>query len=385
MDYATRLDTLRRRMDEAGVDLVYLTRGANLFYLTGIRRQIEHGTDHNAYGDWATGGFIGRRGGLVLLAPRMGGGFYVEEARDKPWIDQVRLIDESEAPLDVLRDTLAGFAGPIDAVALDDRAWAQTVLGLRSLLRDARFSLASELIAPMRMIKTDQEIAAMRRASELADRVFERVVPMLRPGVTELEIAREVDYQFVSLGAEYTSFETGIIIVGPEGGSWEGQTRATAGRALRPGDSLMFDFGCVLDGYCSDFGRSAFVGEPPAEYTRVHALVLEAQRAGIAAMRADAITARDVNAIARRIIADAGYDAAFTHRLGHGIGVTVHEPPFLDVVDETVLRRNMCFTVEPSVLVAGRFGNRVEDVVVVTDSGGEVLNRASHELTVIDV
>jgi Xaa-Pro dipeptidase len=347
MDYQRRLATFRQRMDAAGVDLVYLTRGANLFYLAGVRRQ------------------------------------YVNEAEGKPWIDEVRLIQESETPLEVMTQTVAKF-GPIDHVALDERAWARTSGTLDALLPDARFSLVSDLINPMKMIKDADEIAAMRRASALADQVFELVIPKLKSGVSELEIVTEVDYQFLKNGAEFTSFPTSIYVIGPEEpGAWPGESHG-GGRRLRPGDSLMFDFGCVLDGYCSDFGRSVYVGEPPPEYRRVHDAVLEAQRVAIDAMKSGQITASELNAKGRKVIADAGYDEGFTHRLGHAIGVTVHEPPFLDVMDHTVLQTGMMFTIEPSVLQRGKFGNRVEDVVMVTENGGEVLNRARHDLTVVE-
>ncbi len=383
MDYQQRLDTFRQRMEAAGVDLVYLTRGANLFYLTGVRRQYDHGTDHNAYGDWACGAYMGRNGGLILIGPRMGGSFYVAEAEGKPWIADVRLIQESETPLDIMSQTVAKF-GKVDHVALDERTWARTSGTLDSLLPDARFSLVSDLISPMKMIKDADEISAMRRASALADKVFDLVIPKLKSGVSELDITTEVDYQFLKNGAEFTSFPTGVYIIGPdEAGAWPGESHG-GGRVLRPGDSLMFDFGCVLDGYCSDFGRSVFVGEPPTEYRRVHETVLEAQRVAIQAMKSGQITASELNAKARKVIADAGYDEGFTHRLGHAIGVTVHEPPFLDVMDHTVLQTGMMFTIEPSVMQRGNFGNRVEDVVMVTETGGEVLNSARHDLTVVE-
>ena len=382
MDYPRRLAAFRERMGEAGVDLVYLPRGANLFYLTGVRRHYDHGTDHNAYGDWATGAYLGRRGGLTLLGPRMGGTFYLDEAEGKPWIEAVRLIQEAEQPLEVMRQTLAAFE-PVRSLALDERTWARTDEALRGLLPEARVSLVSDLINPLRMIKDDEELAAMRAASALADKVFALVAPQLRLGASELEITQEVDYQFLLNGAESTSFQTGVYIIGPEqSGAWPNESRG-GGRRLRPGDSLMFDFGCVLDGYCADFGRCAYAGEPSAEYLRVHELVLQSQQAGIDALRAGERTTAEVNAIARRVLEEAGYGDAFTQRLGHGIGVTVHEPPFLDVTDQTILRPNMVFTVEPSVLLRGKFGNRVEDVVVVTEHGGERLNSAPHALTVI--
>ncbi|MCM8748155.1 Xaa-Pro peptidase family protein [Thermomicrobiaceae bacterium CFH 74404] len=383
MDFRRRIDALQARMEQAGVDLVCLTRGANLFYLTGIRRPLEHGTDHNAYGDWASIALVGRRDGVVVLAPRMGGSFYSEEAQGKPWVREVRLILESEDPAAVLRSAVQAVAGSPRRVALDERLWARTALELRQFLPEATFSLASDLMAPLRMIKDEEEIAAMRRAAALADQVFEAVARQLVPGVTELEVALEIERQFALLGAEYTSFETGVFFIGGGEPGREGTTRSSTGRRLRHGDSVMFDFGCVLDGYCSDFGRCAFVGEPPEEYRRVHALVLQAQAEAMSAMRAGQVTAAEVNAIARRVIEEAGYGEGFTHRLGHGIGVTVHEPPYLDVVDQTVLQANMTFTVEPSVVVPGRFGNRVEDVVLVTERGGQSLNRAPHNLVIV--
>jgi Xaa-Pro aminopeptidase len=380
MDFAGRLARLRERMEAASIDLVYLTLGANLFYLAGIRRRLEHGTDHNAYGDWACGAYIGRTGGITLLTPRMGGTYFQNEAVEKPWINAVRHIQESEAPLDVLAQTISAF-GPIRRIALDDRAWAQQSMAIRSLLPDAEYTLTSALIAPMRAIKDDEELAAMRRASEMADLVFARTVPILQLGVTEFEVAREVDYQFQLAGAEYTSFETGVTFTGGTGPA--AGTVRSGQRRLQPGDSITFDFGCVLDGYCSDFGRSAFAGEPTAEYLTVHATVLAAQKEAMKAMRAGRCTGAEANAIARKVIADAGYDAGFTHRLGHGIGVTVHEPPWLDVIEQGLLQERMCFTVEPSIRVPGRLGNRVEDVVLVTADGGVALNQAPHDLVVV--
>ncbi len=384
MDYSGRLTAVCQRMDEAGVDLVFLKPGANLFYLAGVRRQLEHATDHNAYGDWIAGGFIGRNGELTILAPRMGGRFFESEAANKPWINRVRLIQEAEDPLAVLRETVSALAPSVSSIAVDDRSWSQTAIALQELFPQARLSRASSLVMPMRMIKDADEVAAMRRSSEVADEVWARIVPFLKVGLSEYDVAREVDHQFALLGAEYTSFVTGITFYGPSGISKHGALRASQERTLQPGDSITFDFGCVFDGYCSDFGRSAFVGEPNQEYRRVHELVLEAQAAGMQAMVSGQATGAEVNAIARKVIADAGYDAHFTHRLGHAIGVTVHEIPTLDVVDQTVLQTNMMFTVEPSVFIPGRLGNRVEDVVMVTETGGVALNRASHALAIVE-
>jgi Xaa-Pro aminopeptidase len=283
-----------------------------------------------------------------------------------------------------MRQVITELAGSVGHVALDDHAWFETSVALQKILPKGRFSAASTFIAPMRMIKDGDEIEVMRRAARICDEAFQNTLPILKPGVSEFDVAREIDYQFQKAGADYTSFESNISFVSPKAGSSQTLLRTSLGRKLEPGDSVTFDVGCVLEGYCSDFGRSAYVGEPPEEYRRIHSIVLEAQAAAIPAMKAGQITASGANAIARAVIAEAGYDAGFTHRLGHGIGISLHEPPFLDAVNDTVLQAGMTFTVEPSIRVPGQFGNRVEDIVLVTENGGEVFNRYSHDLVIVE-
>jgi Xaa-Pro aminopeptidase len=146
---------------------------------------------------------------------------------------------------------------------------------------------------------------------------------------------------------------------------------------------VAFDFGCIYQGYASDFGRTAFAGDPPAEYLRMHKLVTDAQRAAMDVMIAGQISAAKANEAARRVIEQGGYGAEFNHRLGHGIGVTVHEPPFLDLVDPTILQDGMTFTVEPSIRIPGGYHNRVEDVVLVTPTGGVSLYQTGRQLYLV--
>jgi Xaa-Pro aminopeptidase len=231
------------------------------------------------------------------------------------------------------------------------------------------------------MIKDEEEIAVMRHAAHIADRVLAVVLPLLKASLTERDVALEVDAQMVRLGAEGPSFTTNVFMMGP--GEARDVSEKVSGRPLVEGLSLSFDFGCVYEGYCSDFGRTVFIGEPSAEFWRAYDLVIAAHDEAIRAMKSGQITAEGANAVARKVLDDAGLGAHFRHRLGHGIGLDVHEGPFLTAGDTTVLQAGIAFTVEPSIFWPGHIGARIEDVVIVRPQGGEVLNEAGSALHVV--
>jgi len=223
----------------------------------------------------------------------------------------------------------------------------------------------------------------MRKAGEITDKVYGEVVDTLRVGVSELEVANEIDYRFRLHGAEQSSFVTAVKFRSPKNpwGLWG--SGGPEPRLLEEGDTISFDFGCVYKGYCSDFGRTVYVGDPPDKVRRIHDVVVEAQAAAIERMAGGEVTATQLDSVARGIVERAGYGPNFVHRLGHGIGVTVHEPPYLYLPDDTVLRESMTFTVEPSILLFGEWSARVEDVVMVTKKGGAPFSNYSKELTTI--
>ena len=381
MDFKGRLSRAREEMRERGVGLMYLRRGAKLWYLAGIRRRGPEMTDHNTYGDYVQGAYIGAEEGFVLVGPRMGSAAWVNEAEGKPWVDELRIIDESETPEQVLEDVLKGFDVE-GGVMVDERAWAHASLLIRKNLPGSEISLASEIIDPMKMIKDDDEIARMKKAGEITDKVYGEVVKYLKVGLKEEDVAHEVDYQFTKHGSEQNSFVTGVRFRSPKRPSRPHASRATS-RTLQEGDAVTFDFGGVYQGYCSDFGRTVYVGDPPAKVREIHDTVMAAQAAAIERMVDGTITAQGLDRVARGLIEDKGYGECFGHRLGHGIGVTVHEPPFLYIPDETVLRKGMTFTVEPSILLPDSWAARVEDVVMVTEEGGVPFSNYHKELTTI--
>jgi Xaa-Pro aminopeptidase len=382
MDYEGRLSRVRETMREKGITLMYLRRGANLFYITGIKRKGPELTDSNSYGDLIHGAYITLKGGITIVAPRMGGSGWQKAVEGKPWITSVRIIDESEHPKEVLREVIGQLNIRGKGVAIEERTWGSTVLLFRQVMPYSKLSNANEIIEPMRMIKDKDEIEVMKKAGEITDRVYGKVVDSLERGQTEIEVASLIDYEFKKQGAEYNSFVTGVRFRSPNHPWVLGESPDTP-RVLEDGDTISFDFGCVYKGYCSDFGRTVYVGEPPAKVREIHDLVMTAQSTSIESMKAGELTCEQLDSVARGIIERGGYGDNFVHRLGHGIGLTVHEPPYLYIPDSTMLAEGMTFTIEPSILLFGEWSARVEDVVMVTKTGGVTFSNFHKDLTTI--
>ncbi len=265
-------------------------------------------------------------------------------------------------------------------LAVSGRMWAKSLFLFKKIQPELELVDASEFIASMRAVKDEEEIALMKEAGKVTDRVFASVLKRLQMGMTAYDIAREVDHQIMLHGGEGVSFHTGITIAGDVVDEFDGEN---GNRTLLPGTMVAFDFGIVLNGYVSDFGRTVFCGKPDEQIERYHDLVMKSQSAAIQEMKSGQITASELNQLSRDVLAEEGADEYFTHRLGHGIGIDVHEPPFLYELDHTVLRSGMCFTIEPSIRIDEQVAVRVEDVVQVTKQSGVPFSNFSRELLVI--
>lgn len=229
---------------------------------------------------------------------------------------------------------------------------------------------AERLVAGIRSIKEAREVEAIGRALQLAEIVLCDVVAEIRPGMTELQVAARLDYECRTRGASAMAFDT-IVAAGAGGALPHARPSDTV---LREGDLLVVDFGCVVDGYCSDITRAVVVGDELAgDWQEIHAAVDEARAAAVAAIR-PGVAGSDVDAAAREVLSHRGLGEYFNHSLGHGVGLEVHEGPRLSARSEDVLAAGMVVTVEPGVYLSGRGGIRLEDMVVVTDDGGERLN-----------
>ena len=234
------------------------------------------------------------------------------------------------------------------------------------------------LVEELRMVKSAAELALIRRSVELNSQAFEAAVRRVRPGMTERDLAAEIEYRMRRLGAEKPSFET--IVAGGRRSALPHAQPTTA--PLRTGQLVVVDMGAFVDGYASDMTRMLFLGTPGARVKRVYAAVLEAQLAGIDAVRAG-VAAWKVDAAVRRVLRAHGFERAFVHSTGHGLGLEIHEPPRLGKRDKTILQPGMAVTVEPGVYIEGFGGIRIEDTVEVTATGCKSLTPTSKELRVI--
>jgi Xaa-Pro dipeptidase len=379
--YNARLQRFQALL-QGKADVAFIPISADLHYLTGVPRDIPNFGVTMHPGAWAEGAWLSPAQPPILVLPRMSAEFgNLASVKGV----QLRVMGDWDDPFAVVQDILRQFnAGSTPRIAIGERAHAETVAALHTFVPGATFSNATHLLRSLRAVKDADEIAIMRKAGEITEAAFADVLKQLKHGMTELDIISEVDYQMRRHGSLGPSFTTSMYNSGPHTPLLFGQREETWKRTLTAPVSLLFDFGAVYDGLCYDYGRTVSFGAPSAEQQRVYDLVMASQRAGIAAMKAGAVTTTQVDAAARKVIADAGYGEAFRHRLGHGIGMDVHEPPFLTAGDETPIQEGMMFTVEPSITQFDTFSARVEDVVVARPGGGEPLTTGYQDLIVIE-
>ena len=378
-DYSTRLARVQAQMADQGVDLLFLSRSANLHYITGIAREEPNFGNTIYPGEWLTGAWIPQQGAPILTLPRMLASFHMGGVDG---VD-VRVLADAGDPTEMVRDVLRALAvGETPTVAVEDRSWAELVLKLQHLRPGATFTLASTLIMPLRMIKDEAEIAIMRKAGEITEAAYQATLANLRHGMNTLDLTTEVQYQMKKHGAKTESFVTSFYNMGPHYPFAFHNRDEMLLVPLEPPVAISYDMGGVYEGYCYDFGRSVYFGEPDAEYRRVYELVIGAQAAGIGALKAGN-SCEMADAAARQVIVEGGYGEAFMHRLGHAIGMDVHETPFLAAGDSTLLQPGMCFTAEPSIFIPHKLGCRVEDVVVVRSGVGEPLTTGLKSLHVV--
>jgi len=361
-DMVSRKVSLIKLMKEKGVKAIVLSPSMNLLYTTGF---------NTFQGERLLVSVFDESGEVIFIVPRL----YEEEVKEKAVFDRIITWDDSEDPGDIL-DALCrekGYMGSI--VAIEDTMWFNAFEKIYEKFVQAGFIKASGIIGEMRKHKTADEAEKMRKSSELAEKALENIIPLIKEGMKENEVRELLEVEMKHLGMAGPSFET-IIGSGPN----SALPHYTAGdRVLNAGDSIVIDFGGVYKGYCSDMTRTVMLGKASKEYKEVYETVKEAQIRAVEAVK-PGIKASEIDTAARSYITEKGYGSYFIHRTGHGIGMEVHEEPYISDISNTVLEPGMTFSIEPGIYLPGKFGVRIEDLVMVTDNGAEVLNKFTKEL-----
>ena len=324
---------------------------------------------------------VGFHGEGLLLVTREGAhyttdGRYIEAAQEQITGAQVSVISAGNGHLEQARAYLeehglhnVGFESGLMTVD-QHRRYTQA---LPCILTPAQ-----SLLDDLRASKDEEELAAMRRAQQITDEAFKAILSFIRPGMTEREIAARLVYELLRRGGEKVSFDP-IVAAGPNGS----RPHAVPGdQVVDTGMFITMDFGCKVDGYCSDMTRTVALGQPTEEMEQVYAIVLAAQKAGINAARAG-VPGREVDAAARQVIAEAGYGEYFCHGFGHSLGLDIHEAPNANASEDRALPVGTVVSAEPGIYLPGRFGVRIEDVLILREGGCEDITRSPKDLIVL--
>lgn len=351
---------IQKELTSRGLDAMLLTDEANRYYASGFHST---GTD-----------------GIALVTREKNYYFtdfrYIEAAQQTVTDAEIVMTNSQRGYAALINEAIERHG--IKALGYEDAYMTVAAKTVYAKKLQAELRPASELLSKLRAVKDEDEIALLVAAQRIAEKALDEILNELRPGVSEREIAARLIYWMLHFGAENVSFDP-IVVSGANGSMPHGVPRD---KLLCEGEFVTMDFGCKYRGYCSDMTRTVALGHVTDEMAKVYHTVLEAQTAGIAAARSG-ITGKEADAAARDVIEKAGYGEYFGHSFGHGVGVEIHESPNLSPLNETLLPSGAVVSAEPGIYLPGRFGVRIEDVLVLRDDGCEDITKAPKDLLIL--
>ncbi|MEW6030833.1 MAG: M24 family metallopeptidase [Chloroflexota bacterium] len=362
----SRFDKLAASLRTSGLDAVILNPGPTLTYLTGLRFHLME------------------RPVVLLFVPEKNPAIVLPE------LEMEKVREVAVTPFPYGEDPSgwhAAFRGAVQSLDLDDKRIGVEPRQLRLLefqfvrnaAPEAEYPDATDALAQLRLRKDKDEVEKMRRAVKIAQDALEAAIPLIKIGMTEKELSAELVVQLLKHGSEPEMPFSPIVSGGPNAAN---PHASPSDRKIQRGDLLVIDWGAAYEGYISDLTRTFAVGEADAEFQKIHRVVQEANAAGCAAAK-PGVPCADVDKAARAVIEKAGYGQFFTHRTGHGIGMEGHEAPYMRGDNMQILEFGMAFTVEPGIYLPGRNGVRIEDNVVITAEGADVLSDMPREMRVV--
>lgn len=359
-DHARRIESLQLLMRDRGVDAVLLSVGSDLPYFTGYEAMAT---------ERLTMAVIRPEGVPTMVIPDL----------ELPRVQSGSVVVEGWGETDDPVERVAELCRDARSIAIGDQTWSGFLVRLFDAMGQGVWHPASELTSMLRVRKEPAEIGALRKAAQAVDRVLSRIAEneVVFAGRREADVAVDLARMTVEEGHESSEFA--IVASGPNGAS---PHHEPGERIISPGDLVVCDFGGRFHGYHSDVTRTFSVGVPDAMQKEIHEVVAAANQAGRSAC-GPGVSCEEVDQAARQVVSDAGYGEFFIHRTGHGIGLDVHEHPYLVDGNRTPLEVGMAFSIEPGIYLPGSFGARIEDIVACSELGADELNNASRELLVV--
>jgi Xaa-Pro dipeptidase len=362
----SKINQISTYLSENNIDAAFITTPDNVFYVSGFRSNPH---------ERLLGVVIFKDAEPLMICPKM----EVPDAKEAGWAFEVVGHQDTDQPWQLLKEAIVAKGVKINQLAIEkSHLTVERLEALQELFPQASFARLDDQLNSMRVVKDDSELAILRQAAEYADYAIEVGVSEIAEGKTELEILTAIELALKKKGIAHMSFDT-MVLSGPKTASPHGKP---GDRKIQKGDFVLFDLGVIYKGYCSDITRTVSFGEPSDAQKDVYETVRKAEQAAVDAVK-PGVRAMDLDKIARDVITQAGYGEFFTHRLGHGLGISVHEFPSVTGNNEMALIEGMVFTIEPGIYDPSITGVRIEDDVVVTKDGVEVLTKYPKELVII--
>ncbi|MGK3708226.1 M24 family metallopeptidase [Arthrobacter sp. IK3] len=362
-DFAQRLRRAAETAGRAGLDGLLVTPGPDLLYLTGYAPV--------AITERITMLVVPADGEPRLLVPKL----ERPDAEAAPAGSNLGIVDWTDGSDPYA--AAASLLGRDGRYAISDSAWAMHLLGLQDHVPGASYVSMTTALPMLRAIKDADEIDGLAAAGAAADLAYEEIVKVQFAGRSENDVGAELARLLRRFGHSQVDFT--VVGSGPNGAN---PHHEIGPRIIGEGDMVVLDFGGLKDGYGSDTTRTVHVGEPAAKEREVHGVVRRAQQAAFEAVR-PGVECQEIDRVARAVITEAGYGEYFIHRVGHGIGLTTHEPPYMVEGETQILEPGMCFSIEPGIYLPGQFGVRIEDIVTVVPDGGRRLNQTPHRMQIV--
>ncbi|MGV3264144.1 M24 family metallopeptidase [Cytobacillus pseudoceanisediminis] len=361
-----RLQKLSQWMKENDIQVTFVTSPDNVFYLSGFLSDPH---------ERLLGLAVFQEEEPFLVCPAM----EKEDAKKAGWSHEIIGYSDIQNPWEFIQTSIHKRIGKVNKAAIEkEHMNVERYEAISALFSGASFASAEEKLRQLRMVKDEKELEIIREACSLADFAIETGCAEIQEGKTELDVLAAVEYALKKKGVNEMSFST-MVLAGANGASPHGTPGMTK---IQKGDLVLFDLGVVWNGYCSDITRTVAYGDINDKQKEIYDTVLKAQLAAVEASK-PGVTCADIDLTARNLIAEAGYGEYFPHRLGHGLGVSVHEYPSLTETNSLLLEEGMVFTIEPGIYVPGVAGVRIEDDLAVTADGVEILTKFPKELQVI--